>query len=194
MNKVNFLCFFICLMFCLFFSKKDIMADDNRDLINLVLKNGTVVIETRPDLAPNHVFQIKKLVQEGKYNGVVFHRVIKDFMAQTGDVKYGNSSNSDFDLQLAGTGGSNLPNIKAEFSNAKHERGAVSMARAQDPNSANSQFFICFKDCTFLDGQYTLWGQVIEGMEFVDNIKLGEGQNGLVNDPDKIVKMELVSD
>ena len=165
------------------------MAEDSRDLINLVLKDGTVVIETRPDLAPMHVAQIKKLVSEGQYDGVVFHRVIEGFMAQTGDVEYGNSSKDSFNLSRAGTGGSSLPDIEAEFSEANHGRGAVSMARSENPNSANSQFFICFKDASFLDGQYTVWGYVIEGMEFVDNIKLGEPPKN----PDKIIKMEIVS-
>ena len=165
------------------------MAEDTRDLINLVLKDGTVVIETRPDLAPKHVVQIKNLVSEGQYDGVVFHRVIKGFMAQTGDVEFGNSSKDTFNISRAGTGGSTLPDIEAEFSNANHGRGAVSMARAQNPNSANSQFFICFKDASFLDGQYTVWGYVIEGMEFVDNIKLGEPPK----DPDKIIKMEIAT-
>ena len=165
------------------------MAEESRDLINLVLKDGTVVIETRPDLAPKHVEQIKKLASEGQYDGVVFHHVIEGFMAQTGDVKFGNSSKDSYDISRAGTGGSSLPDIEAEFSNANHGRGAVSMARSQNPNSANSQFFICFKDASFLDGQYTVWGYVIEGMEFVDNIKLGEPPK----DPDKIVKMEIAT-
>ena len=181
----------LCVMFFIFFSLRGIMADDKRDLIHLELKDGVVVIETRPDLAPKHVAQIKQLIQEGYYNGVVFHRVIEGFMAQTGDVQFGNSTKDSYNIARAGTGGSSLPDIIAEFSNEKHGRGAVSMARAQDPNSANSQFFICFKDCSFLDGQYTFWSQVIEGMEFVDNIKLGTGSNGSVSDPDKIVKMEL---
>jgi peptidylprolyl isomerase len=176
-------------MFSNLFISRGIMAEESRDLINLVLKDGTVVIETRPDLAPKHVAQIKKLVSEGQYDGVVFHRVIEGFMAQTGDVEYGNSSKDSFNLSRAGTGGSSLPNIDAEFSDANHGRGAVSMARAQNPNSANSQFFICFKDASFLDGKYTVWGYVIEGMEFVDNIKLGEPPK----DPDKIIKMEIVS-
>ena len=133
--------------------------------------------------------QIKKLVSEGQYDGVVFHRVIEGFMAQTGDVEFGNSSKDSFNLSRAGTGGSSLPDIEAEFTDANHGRGAVSMARSQNPNSANSQFFICFKDASFLDGQYTVWGYVIEGMEFVDNIKLGEPPE----DPDKIIKMEIAS-
>ena len=165
------------------------MAEDSRDLIHLVLKDGTVIIETRPDLAPKHVAQIKQLIKEKQYDGVVFHRVIEGFMAQTGDVEYGNTSKNSFNLSRAGTGGSSLPDIEAEFSDANHGRGAVSMARAQNPNSANSQFFICFKEASFLDGQYTVWGYVIEGMEFVDNIKLGEPPK----EPDKIIKMEIAS-
>ena len=165
------------------------MAEDSRDIINLVLKDGIVVIETRPDLAPKHVVQIKQLINEKQYDGVVFHRVIEDFMAQTGDVEFGNTSKDSYNIGHAGTGGSTLPDIEAEFSEANHARGAVSMARSQNPNSANSQFFICFKDASFLDRQYTIWGYVIEGMEFVDNIKLGEPPNN----PDKIIKMELVS-
>ena len=165
------------------------MANEDRDTINMTLKDGVVVIETRPDLAPKHVSQIKQLISEGKYNGVVFHRVIDGFMAQTGDVEFGNSENADFNLSRAGTGGSKMPNIPAEFSNENHTRGTLSMARAQDPNSANSQFFICFQDCSFLDGQYSVWGQVIKGMEFVDNITRGEPPQS----PDKIIKMEIVT-
>ena len=164
------------------------MADDKRDKIQMTLKDGVVVIETRPDVAPKHVDQIKKLITDGQYDGVVFHRVIDGFMAQTGDVEFGNSSNDTFNMSRAGTGGSSLPNIQAEFSDVNHGRGAVSMARAQDPNSANSQFFICFNDCSFLDGQYSVWGQVIEGMEFVDNITRGEPPV----EPDKIIKMEII--
>ena len=165
------------------------MANENRDTINMTLKDGVVVIETRPDLAPKHVSQIKQLISEGQYNGVVFHRVIDGFMAQTGDVEFGNSENSNFNLSRAGTGGSTMSNIPAEFSNENHTKGTLSMARAQDPNSANSQFFICFQDCSFLDGQYSVWGQVIEGMEFVDNIVRGEPPQS----PDKIIKMEIVN-
>jgi len=181
--------FFLGLMFSTFFLSGGIMAEDSGDIIHLVLKDGTVIIETRPDLAPKHVKQIKQLISEQKYNGVIFHRVIEGFMAQTGDVKFGNSSNDSYDINRAGTGGSYLSNIEAEFSDENHKRGAVSMARAQNPNSANSQFFICFKDASFLNGQYTIWGYVIEGMQFVDNIKLGEPPE----DPDKIIKMEIVS-
>ena len=155
----------------------------------LKLKDGDVKIELFPDTAPNHVKRIKELAESGKYDNVVFHRVIDGFMAQTGDVEFGNSSNSNFNLNRAGTGGSKLSDIEAEFSDANHGRGALSMARAQNPNSANSQFFICFGDASFLDGQYSVWGQVIEGMEFVDNIKRGEPPQ----DPDKIIKMELIN-
>ena len=129
----------------------------------LKLKDGDVLIELYPDIAPNHVKRFKLLAKEKKYDGVIFHRVIEGFMAQTGDVEFGNSSNDNFNLSRAGTGGSNLPDIPAEFSKANHGRGAVSMARAQNPDSANSQFFICFNDCSFLDGQYSIWAQVIEG-------------------------------
>ena len=160
-----------------------------RDTIHMTLKDGVVVMETRPDLAPLHVEQIKKLIKDGQYNGVVFHRVIEGFMAQTGDVEFGNSTNENYNIERAGTGGSNLPDIPAEFSKENHSRGTVSMARAQNPNSANSQFFICFNDCSFLDGQYSLWAQVIEGMEFIDNITKGEPPS----DPDKIIKIEIIN-
>ena len=154
----------------------------------LKLKNGDIKIELFEDVAPNHVKRIKQLAEEGKYNGVVFHRVIDGFMAQTGDVKYGNSTNDDFDLKRAGQGGSDLPDLKEEFSDLPHERGTLSMARSQDPNSANSQFFICFKESSFLDRQYTVFGKVIEGMELVDKIKKGDSaDNGSVSDPDKII-------
>ena len=157
----------------------------------LKLKDGDVKIKLFPDVAPNHVERIKSLANEGKYNGVVFHRVIDGFMAQTGDVQYGNSSNADFDLNRAGMGGSNLPNLKQEFNNLPHDRGTLSMARSQDPNSANSQFFICFKAAPFLDRQYTVFGKVLEGMEFVDKIKRGdENKNGSVENPDKIVSFK----
>ena len=152
----------------------------------LKLKDGDVKIEIFEDKAPNHVKQIKLLAKEGKYDGVVFHRVIDGFMAQTGDVKFGNSSNDDFNLQRAGTGASNLPDLKEEFSDLPHQRGTLSMARSQDPNSANSQFFICFKEASFLDRQYTVFGKVIEGMEFVDKIKRGEP----ASNPDKIISFK----
>jgi len=188
MNKSFFLVFFLSFVILITFYWRNIMAKENTEIIHMTLKDGLVVIETRPDLAPKHVEQIKKLVSDSKYDGVVFHRVIEGFMAQTGDVEFGNSSNESFNISRAGTGGSTLPDIEAEFSDANHGRGAVSMARAQDPNSANSQFFICFNDCSFLDGQYSIWGQVIEGMEYVDQITRGEPPSN----PDKIIKMEIV--
>lgn len=161
-------------------------AKQERDLENtlyLDLKDGRVTIELRPDLAPNHVARIKELTREGFYDGVVFHRVIDGFMAQTGDPTG------------TGRGGSDKPDLKAEFSDANHGRGAVSMARAQSPDSANSQFFIVFGDASFLDGQYTVWGQVVDGMEHVDAIKRGsQAANGAVNDPDKIIKMQVAAD
>jgi cyclophilin family peptidyl-prolyl cis-trans isomerase len=161
------------------------------NLMILKLKDGVVKIELFPDIAPNHVKRIKHLADEGKYNDVVFHRVIDGFMAQTGDVKFGNSSTADFDLRRAGTGGSDLPDLKEEFSDLPHERGTLSMARSQDPNSANSQFFICFKSSAFLDRQYTVFGKVVEGMEFVDKIKRGDdSNNGSVSDPDKIISFK----
>ena len=157
----------------------------------LKLKDGDVKIELFEDVAPNHVKRIKQLAQEGKYDGVVFHRVIDGFMAQTGDVKFGNSSNDDFNLRRAGTGGSDLPDLKAEFSKIPHIKGTLSMARSQDPNSANSQFFICLEAAPHLDGQYTAFGKVIEGMEFVDKIKKGvSDNNGSVSDPDKIISFK----
>ena len=157
----------------------------------LKLKNGEVKIELYPDTAPNHVERIKKLANEGKYDNVVFHRVIDGFMAQTGDVKFGNSSSNNFNLSMAGTGGSDLPNLKAEFSDVPHLRGTLSMARSSDPDSANSQFFICFKPAPFLDRQYTVFGKVLEGMEFVDMIKRGDdSNNGAVSEPDKIISFK----
>ena len=152
----------------------------------LKLKDGDVKIELFEDIAPNHVNRIKELAKNGKYNGVVFHRVIDGFMAQTGDVKFGNSSNDQYDLRRAGTGGSDFPDLKEEFNDLPHERGTLSMARSQDPNSANSQFFICFKPSSFLDRQYTVFGKVVEGMEFIDNIKRGEP----ATDPDKIISLK----
>ena len=157
----------------------------------LKLKDGDVKIELFEDVAPNHVKRIKELADSGQYDNVVFHRVIDGFMAQTGDVKFGNSSNDKFDLRRAGMGGSDLPDLKEEFNDLPHERGTLSMARSQDPNSANSQFFICFKEASFLDRQYTVFGKVIKGMEFVDLIKKGEGSNGEVENPDKIISLTV---
>ena len=156
----------------------------------LKLKSGDVKIELFADVAPKHVERIKKLSNDGLYDNVVFHRVIDGFMAQTGDVKFGNSSSKNFDLKRAGMGGSDLPDLPAEFNDLPHEKGTVSMARSTDPNSANSQFFICFKSAPFLDRNYTVFGKVIEGMEHVDKIKRGDGQNGAVSDPDKIISFK----
>ena len=143
-----------------------------KDMIMILkLKNGTVEIELYNDIAPKHVERFKKLSDDGKYDGVVFHRVIEGFMAQSGDVKFGNSTSSEYNINLAGTGGSDLPDLKAEFSDVPHDRGTLSAARSSDPNSANSQFFICFKPAPFLDRQYSAFGKVIKGMEFIDMIK-----------------------
>jgi len=159
------------------------------DTMILKLKDGNVIIELFNDLAPNHVKRFKQLSKEKKYDGVVFHRVIDGFMAQTGDVEYGNSNLATYDIRRAGTGGSEYPDLKAEFSNIPHVRGTLSMARSSDPNSANSQFFICFKETSHLDRQYTVFGKVVQGMEFVDLIKRGEGSNGEVSDPDQIISL-----
>ena len=159
------------------------------DTMILKLKDGNVIIELFSDVAPNHVKRFKQLSKEKKYDGVVFHRVIDGFMAQTGDVEYGNSNLDTYDIQRAGTGGSEYPDLKAEFSNIPHERGTLSMARSSDPNSANSQFFICFQPSPSLDRKYTVFGKVVQGMEFVDLIKRGEGSNGEVSDPDKIISL-----
>ena len=157
----------------------------------LKLKDGDVKIELFEDVAPNHVKRIKELADSGKYDNVVFHRVIDGFMAQTGDVKFGNSASGEFDLSNAGKGSSDLPNLKQEFNSLPHERGTLSMARSSDPDSANSQFFICFKAAAFLDREYTVFGKVIDGMEYVDKIKRGdESNNGSVSDPDKIVSFK----
>ena len=159
--------------------------------ITIETSKGKIVIETLPKIAPNHVKRIKELADSGKYDNVVFHRVIDGFMAQTGDVKFGNSSSNDFNLNRAGMGGSDLPDLNQEFNSLPHDRGTLSMARSSDPNSANSQFFICFKPAPFLDRQYTVFGKVIEGMEFVDKIKRGdENNNGSVSDPDKIISFK----
>ena len=159
------------------------------DLMILKLKDGDVIIELFNDIAPNHVKRFKQLANEKKYDGVVFHRVIDGFMAQTGDVEFGNSNLESYDIRRAGTGESKYPNLKAEFSDTPHDRGTLSMARASNPDSANSQFFICFKPASVLDRQYTVFGKVIKGMEFIDLIKKGEGSNGEVSDPDKIITL-----
>jgi peptidyl-prolyl cis-trans isomerase B (cyclophilin B) len=151
---------------------------------------GKVVIQLLPEVAPGHVARIKELVREGAYDGVVFHRVINDFMAQTGDVQFGKKGGKSFNPARAGMGGSDKPDLKAEFSAISHVRGTCSMARSQNPNSANSQFFICFTDAPWLNKQYSVWGQVIEGMDNVDKIKKGEP----VVDPDEIVSMKVAAD
>ena len=181
MRKINkiILIFFLIL-------QTNTIAKEN--IMILKLKDGDVKIELFKDVAPNHVERIKKLADDGNYDGVVFHRVIDGFMAQTGDVKFGNINNNDFDLNRAGMGGSDLPDLKSEFNNLPHDRGTLSMARSADPNSANSQFFICFEPAPFLDRQYTVFGKVISGMEYVDKIKRGDSNNnGAVKDPDKII-------
>ena len=181
--------FIIKLLIVFLIINNQTIAEEN--MMILKLKDGDVKIELFEDIAPNHVKRIKELANEGKYDNVVFHRVIDGFMAQTGDVKFGNSSSKDFNLRMAGMGGSDLPDLKQEFNNVPHERGTLSMARSSDPNSANSQFFICFEQASFLDRQYTVFGKVIEGMEFVDMIKKGDSDNnGSVSNPDKIISFK----
>ena len=180
---MNFLIKVILILFLANFST--INAKENTMILKL--KSGEVKIELFSDKAPNHVNRIKELANDGKYDNVVFHRVIDGFMAQTGDIKFGNSADSNFNLERAGMGGSDLPDLKAEFNNVPHERGTLSMARSSDPNSANSQFFICFEPAPHLDGQYTVFGKVIDGMENIDKITKGDGPNGSVSNPDKII-------
>ena len=157
------------------------LADDPDNTVILTTKNGKIVIKLRSDLAPKHVAQITALVKRKFYDGIVFHRVIDGFMAQTGDPTG------------TGAGGSDLPNVPAEFTNTPFKRGTVGMARSSDPDSANSQFFICFADAPFLNGKYTVFGQVTSGMDVVDKIKKGDGDNGAVTDPDKIVTMRMAN-
>ena len=176
---------FVVFIFILFINNS--YAKEN--IMILKLKNGDVLIELFDEIAPKHVERFKMLAKEKKYENVVFHRVIEGFMAQTGDVQFGNSNSESYDLGRVGTGGSKYPDLKAEFSELPHERGTLSMARSADPNSANSQFFICFKSAPNLDRQYTVFGKVVEGMEFVDLIKKGEGSNGEVSEPDKIISL-----
>ena len=168
-------------------------ADPDNTMI-ITLKDGDVTIALRPDLAPKHVAQIKQLVRDGAYDNVAFHRVIEGFMAQTGDVKFGNMA-KDFNPDRAGTGGSELPNLPAEFSTEHFVRGPVGMARAQTPNSANSQFFIMYAANPGLDGNYTIVGNVESGMEFVDKIKKGDpAANGVVSEPDRMIKVRIAGD
>lgn len=168
-------------VFLLIAAQGTAMAQNLENRLYLDLKDGRVVIELLPQKAPEHVKRIKELARQGFYDGIVFHRVIEGFMAQTGDP--------------TGTGmGGSGRNLKAEFNDEAHTRGAVSMARAQSPDSADSQFFIVFRDSRFLDGQYTVWGRVISGMEHVDKIKRGEGRDGQVRSPDKIIRMRVAAD
>ncbi len=176
-------------LFILFFSLLNTHSFTKENIMILKLKYGEVEIELYPEKAPGHVERFKKFSDEGRYDNVVFHRVIDGFMAQTGDVKFGNASSPDFNLSLAGTGGSELPDLKAEFSDIAHTRGTLSAARSSDPNSANSQFFICFQSAPHLDRQYSAFGKVIKGMEFVDMIKKGDPNSGSVRDPDKIISL-----
>ena len=187
----KYLALFVFLLPFIMSEAKTEKIDPENTLI-IELKDGKVVIEFFDKDAPNHVARIKELANEGLYDGVVFHRVIEGFMAQTGDVEFGNSK--DFSERRVGTGGSDLPDLKEEFNDRKHVKGTCSMARSSNPDSANSQFFICFDDASFLDGQYTVWGQVIEGMEHVDKIKLGSSSdNGSVDNPDKMIKVSVGS-
>ena len=176
-------------LFILFFSllTNNIFAESNFMILKLTY--GDVEIELYPDKAPNHVKRFKELANNGKYDGVVFHRVIEGFMAQTGDVKYGNTNSPDFNLSLAGTGGSDLPNLKAEFTDIAHTRGILSAARSSDPDSANSQFFICWTSATS-SRQYSAFGKVVKGMEFVDMLKKGDPNSGSVPNPDKIISIK----
>ena len=182
MKKITYL-----LILCFSLQINSLLAQD--DIMILKLSHGEVEIELYPEKAPNHVKRFKELADGGKYDGVVFHRVIEGFMAQTGDVKFGNSNDSNFNLSLAGTGGSDLPNLKAEFTDIAHTRGVLSAARFADPDSANSQFFICFDSAPHLDRQYSAFGKVVKGMEFVDMIKKGDPNSGSVADPDKIISL-----
>ncbi|MFV1876672.1 MULTISPECIES: peptidylprolyl isomerase [Nioella] len=162
---------------------------DPENTIIIELKDGPVTIELLPDVAPQHCARIKELAREGAYDGVVFHRVIEGFMAQTGDVAHGNADKG-LNIRAAGTGGSDKPNVPAEFSKLPHDRGTIGAARSQNPNSANSQFFINFKDNHFLNGQYTVYGRVVSGMEHVDKITRGEPPAN----PDKMISMKVAAD
>lgn len=178
MGKLRFL---LPVVLILMMADKNVVATDLENTLLMDLKDGQVVIEMLPDFAPKHVERIKELVRQKFYDGVVFHRVIEGFMAQGGDPTG------------TGTGGSGQ-NLDAEFSDAQHVRGTLSMARSQNSNSADSQFFICFAEAPHLNGQYTVWGRVVDGMEFVDQIKRGSGSGGIVSDPDKIIKIRVAGD
>jgi cyclophilin family peptidyl-prolyl cis-trans isomerase len=177
---------FILTLFLFSFSSN--LISKERSTMIMKLKNGDVKIELFDDVAPNHVKRVKTLADSGKYDGVAFHRVIDGFMAQTGDVKFGNTK-VDFNGQMVGTGGSEFPDLKAEFNNIPHQRGVLSMARSQSPDSANSQFFICFDSHPHLDRNYTAFGRVVSGMEFIDKIKKGAPGSGVVDKPDIIVSL-----
>ena len=177
----------LVLFFIFFLFIEQTYAQEN--IMIMKLKDGDVIIELFGEIAPEHVKRFKLLANEKKYDGVVFHRVIDGFMAQTGDVQFGNPNLESFNLRLAGTGGSEHPDLKAEFSDIPHEKGTLSMARSNNPNSANSQFFICLESASHLDRNYSVFGKVIKGMEFVDLIKKGEGSNGEVSNPDKIISL-----
>ncbi len=167
--------------------------EDPENTLIIELEDGRVVIEMLEDVAPAHVERVKKLARAGEYDGVAFHRVIDGFMAQTGDVEHGDMTDG-YDPRRAGTGGSDLPDLPAEFSDVPFERGAVGMARTQDPDSANSQFFITFGAAPHLNGQYTVWGRVIEGMEHVDALKRGAGRSGSVENPDRMQRVYVAAD
>ena len=177
-------------LFIFFFSLLNTNINAKENIMILKLSYGEVEIELYPEKAPNHVKRFKELANSGKYDGVVFHRVIDGFMAQTGDVKFGNSNNPSFNLSLAGTGGSDLPDLNAEFTDIAHIRGIVSAARSANPDSANSQFFICLDSAPHLDRQYSAFGKVVKGMEFVDKIKKGDPNSGSVSEPDKIISLK----
>ncbi len=169
-------------------------AEDPENTLVISLKDGDVVVALRPDLAPKHVERIKALARAGAYDNVAFHRVIEGFMAQTGDVQFGDLEDG-YDAARVGTGGSDQPDVPAEFSSEKFERGVIGMARSADPDSANSQFFIMFVEYPSLNGEYTIVGNVVSGMEAVDKIKRGdEAQNGVVTDPDRMLKVIVAAD
>ena len=180
---------FFLIFVIIFFTNFKLMAMEN--IIIIKLQHGDVEIELFANNAPNHVERILTLSKNKEYDGVVFHRVIDGFMAQTGDVEFGNTNKKSFNLERAGTGSSSLPDLKSEFNNIPHERGTVSMARSSNPNSGNSQFFICLEAAPHLDRQYSVFGKVVKGMEFVDKIKKGDGPNGSVSDPDKIISITI---
>ena len=176
-------------LFILIFSLISVNLNAGNNTMILKIKYGEVHIELYPEKAPNHVKRFRELADKGIYDNVVFHRVIDGFMAQSGDVKFGKTDGPDFNISLAGTGGSDLPDLKAEFSDIAHVRGTLSAARSANPNSANSQFFICFDAAPHLDRQYSVFGKVIKGMEFIDQIKKGDPNSGAVADPDKIISL-----